>query len=283
MRIRNCIIGFFGVIVAVSFLDINFITKFSTLLAGISVFLIMAAGNMINDYFDFEIDKINKKNRPLPSGRIRKGDVLMLSILFFFSGIAIAKSINIYCLLLAILNSILLMIYDRYSKKILFISNLGVSYLIISIFIFGVFSISPRIIEEISKEEVILLSVLITCAFLMTLSREIIKDIEDLEGDKIKGAVTIPTKFGKKNAKNLAIIFTIVAVSISFLPFLSPIPLTNFDLYVYGFFISIADILFLISLTMNPSIMQRLMVFSMTLALIGFFLGKFITASSPLL
>ncbi len=268
MRIRNCIIGFLGIIVAVLFLDADIASK-NTLLAGLSLIFIISAGNMINDYFDFQVDKINRKDRPIPSGRIKRNSVFMLSFLFFVFGIAIAFFINLYCLILSIVNSLFLVFYGKYSKKMLFVSNLGIAYLTASIFIFGAFSAGLSSFGE----QTMLLSILTTSAFLMTLSREIVKDIEDIEGDKKNNAVSLPIKFGAKKANGAAIIFAVFAIVVSFLPFF--LTTGRFNLYVYSFLVSIADVIFLVSLKMKPEKTQRMMALGMFLALVAFFIGKF--------
>jgi len=267
-RLRNCIIGFLGILVAVLFLDSDILSE-STILAGFSLILIISAGNMINDYFDFQVDKINRADRPIPSGRIKRSNVLILSLLFFVFGIAIAFFINLYCFILSIVNSIFLVFYGKFSKKLLFVSNLGIAYLIASLFIFGAFSAGLSSFGE----KTTLLSILTASAFLMTLSREIIKDIEDMEGDKKSGSVSIPIKFGPTIAKNLAVIFAVFAIVVSFLPFF--LAVGKFNLYIYSFLISVSDVIFLVSLKMKPEKTQRMMALGMFLALIAFFIGKF--------
>ncbi len=269
LRVRNGVMGFLGVLTSAALIyPENFLSN-QVILAGVVVFIIMGAGNMINDYFDFEIDKINKPDRPIPSRKITRNDTLMLSLALFFLGIALSKNINSYCFGLAVLNSLFLIVYGKYSKKLLLISNFGVSYLVASLFIFGALAPFGLNMDLWQKE---ILFVLTASAFFMTLSREIIKDIEDVEGDQEKYAVTLATKFGKNLAKKVAVVFTLLAIFVSCLPFFLSLP--NFHLLGYGFFVGIADIIFLISLTMHPSLAQRLMVFGMISGLGAFFVGK---------
>jgi geranylgeranylglycerol-phosphate geranylgeranyltransferase len=269
LRVRNCVMGFLGVLLTVTLLHPGNALNSRIFLAGIPVFLIMGAGNMINDYFDSEIDKINKPYRPIPSRRINKNETLMLSLALFFLGIALAKNINAYCFGIAILNSLFLISYGKYSKKLLLVSNFGVSYLVASIFVFG--ALAPAGLN-ITGKQVEILIILTACAFFMTFSREIIKDIEDMEGDRANYAVTLATHFGKNKAKKGAVFFALIAIIISLLPFF--LLLNSFHLLSYGFLIISADLIFLISLTMHPSLSQRLMVLGMALGLGAFFLGE---------
>lgn len=268
-RIRNCAIGFFAIFVVAFFLNSTLRVSGKIFLAGISLFFIMAAGNMINDYFDFQADSINKKFKPIPSGKIKRNYVLFLSAIFFILGILLAFFINWNCAILATVNSLILVFYAKFSKKLLFISNLIIAYLTASIFIFALFSTEIALKPDNLK----LVSILIACAFLMTISREIVKDIEDEKADKTIGGTSIPIKFGYDIARNIAIIFTLSAVLISFLPFF--ILKENFNFLLYGILISLADGIFLISFGMKPERAQRIMALGMFIALIAFFAGKF--------
>lgn len=274
IRIRNGVIAFFGVLVgaALVYTTSAITQELRVLVAGFVALLITGAGNAINDYFDYEIDKINKPHRPIPSGRISRSDVFMLSIILFLLGLGLAKYVNDYCLSIAFLNSIILIFYAMYSKKLLLVSNLGISYLVASIFLFGVAATIQEGTSMLSIEEIKIVTILTACAFFMTFSREIIKDIEDIKGDKEKYAVTLPIKIGVKRAKNMAIILTLIAIAFSLLPF--AIETTSFNVYAYGTIIIISDLIFLASLTMHPTLGQRLMVVGMLLALTAFFLGN---------
>lgn len=271
LRFKNGLMSFFGVLIAaeIALYGSQLMLPIGAIIAGISAAMIISAGNIINDYFDFEIDKINKPERPIPSGRISRSDALMLSFALFMIGLGLAKYVNVYCLTLAGLNSVLLIIYGKYSKRMLIFSNLIVSYLVASIFIFGALSVLN--VADLGSMGLRLVALLSSCAFLITLSREIIKDVEDIEGDKKNYCSTLPICIGPGNAKNLAKFFIAFAIILSLVPFVTqPV---NFDLYSYALLIIAADLIFIISLTMNPTIAQRIMVFAMFLALIAFSLG----------
>ncbi len=269
LRVRNCLMAFFGVLIGatLAYSNVAFMPNLEIIAAGIAAFLIMGAGNAMNDFFDVEIDRINKPHRPIPSGRISKSDAMMLSLSLFMIGIAIAKYINFYALLIALANSVILIVYAKYSKRLLLISNIGVSYLVASIFIFGVVSV-----DAFYRSEIKIISIIMGSAFLMTFSREIIKDIEDMEGDKRKYSVTLPIVIGVERSRIIAWIFAISAILSSIIPFF--VNLLSFNLYVYGILISIADAVFLLALTKNPAMGQKMMIFGMSLALFAFLLGN---------
>ena len=264
MRVKNCAIASFAIFIAAAMAlgEITITTKI--ILAAGAAFIIMAAGNAFNDYYDYVIDKINRPDRPIPSGKVKRSDAMMLSLTLFMVGIALAYNINLICFAIAAANSVILIIYARYSKKMLLVSNFIVSYLVATIFIFG----GLAAVGFVEAKPIFILS---GCAFLMTFSREIIKDIEDIKGDKDSGAETLPIYIGAKKAKNIAILFSIVAILLGFMPYI--FKLINNPLF-YLLLIIIADIIFLYSLTKQPRESQKVMVFGMVLVLVAFFVGS---------
>ena len=163
----------------------------------ITVLSIAAGGNAINDYFDFETDKINKPGRVLPSGRISKKEALIFSLLLFLiSLIFLIPIFNFYAASIAIMSIILLVIYTPILKNIIIVGNLTVSLILGLAFIFTTAAfgqIKAGIIPAL-------------LAFGFNFVREIIKDMEDVSGDKGSGINTLPAKYGKQKAKYLAIL-----------------------------------------------------------------------------
>jgi geranylgeranylglycerol-phosphate geranylgeranyltransferase len=276
LRVKNGIIAFFGVLVGGTFVYASGtpVEWAPVLMAGFVAFIVTGAGNALNDYFDYEIDKINRPDRPIPSGKISRSDVLMVSAVLFLVGWGLSKSINDYCFAIAFLNSAILIFYAKYSKKVLFVSNLSISFLVCSLFAFGVAATIQRNVDVVGIEELILVAIVSSSAFSMTLAREIIKDIEDIKGDMEKYAKTLPISIGEEKAKKMAALFTAIAICISLTPFI--LPLGTFNLLIYGIIIIAADLIFIASLLMEPAIGQRIMIIGMVFALLAFFLGNMI-------
>ena len=88
IRPLNCIMMFVATFIGAMIESDDFILM--GILAGIVAFLVGAGGNVINDYFDIEIDKINAPKRPLACGKITKKVGLTYSIVLFGVGIAIS-------------------------------------------------------------------------------------------------------------------------------------------------------------------------------------------------
>ncbi|MFH1788465.1 MAG: UbiA family prenyltransferase [Candidatus Altiarchaeota archaeon] len=272
VRIRNCLIAFFGVLVGALLVAQNpQYMGAKTYIAALTAAVITAGGNALNDYFDHTIDKTNKPDRPIPSGKIPRSDALMLAAGLLLIGMGLAKTVNEYCLVIAAANTIILIAYAAYSKKMLFVANLGVSYLVASVFIFGAFSTIDAA-STLNLEKIKLASVITVCAFFMTLAREIIKDVEDMDGDRKMYSKTLPLVYGAKKAKNTAILFAVIAILVSTTPIALSFP--NLNLRIYGTIVGVADLIFLSALTMFPSLSQRMMIIGMILSLAAFFFGK---------
>ena len=160
------------------------------LLVSIAAFLLLSAGNAINDYCDYNIDRINRPRRPLPSGRIQRLHALIFSVILIAIGIWLGTLINRTAIGFAMLVSAALVGYAFWLKRTPFIGNLVVSGLTGVTFVAGgiaIDSVQGTLVPAIF-------------AFLFTAAREIIKDIEDTEGDL------------KNNVKTLAILNPRLAV-----------------------------------------------------------------------
>ncbi|MFN4133659.1 MAG: UbiA family prenyltransferase, partial [Candidatus Hadarchaeales archaeon] len=144
--------------------------------------LVAAGGNVINDYADREIDRINRPERPIPAGRISPEKALDVARGLFIAGILLSLFLgNLYCFLLAAVNSIALIAYAGALKKRGILGNLMIGYLVGSTFLFGGLSTSVYRLGAVVPSELL---VLVLMAGLSTVGRELIKAIEDVEGDR---------------------------------------------------------------------------------------------------
>lgn len=170
-------------------------------IAGAVVFIITGAGNSINDYFDYKIDAINKPERPIPSGRIPRRTAGIYSSSLFIVGIILAFAINTLLGIIALLSSLTMIWYAYNLKRMLIVGNLTISFLTGLCFVFG----------GIVVHQILLSIYLGFFAFLMTMAREIVKDMEDVKGDKAEGASTLPIRYGNAISSKLAAFFVIIA------------------------------------------------------------------------
>jgi geranylgeranylglycerol-phosphate geranylgeranyltransferase len=181
LRPKNCLMAVFAVFIG-SLLVLRFETLapdmislwMPTAYAISAAFLITGAGNAINDYFDVETDKLNRPKRPIPSGRVSRNSSLAFSVILFIAGILISALTNFLTFGIAIANSLLLVVYSWSLQHKTFFGNFTVAYLTGSTFLFG-----GAAVGNISLP--LLFGLL---AGLTIFSREIVKDLEDIEGDR---------------------------------------------------------------------------------------------------
>ena len=220
------LLGFNGLVLQMSTVDFCLLV--------LATLLMTAAGYSINDYFDTKIDL---KNRPdeIVVGKTIKRRVAMvlhivLSVIGILIGIFIAFKNHLYGLaLINILTMVLLWFYSTRFKHQLVIGNLIISMLAALVaLIVGLYEIpllkimSPEFVNT-TQYHLIWFWILgySIFAFVTTLAREIIKDSEDIEGDKQYGSVTIPVRFGLEKTKYIVVsIVGIMVLSIGYLQFL---------------------------------------------------------------
>jgi geranylgeranylglycerol-phosphate geranylgeranyltransferase len=176
------------------------------------VVLVTAGGNTINDYFDAGIDRINRPDRPIPSGEVQEREAWNVSFILFAGGILIAAFTNLLCIAIALSNALLLFLYAARLKRSCFSGNLAVSYLSASIFLFGG--------AYLGWEGAVRVLPVALITFFAMVSRELLKDAEDVEGDLTAGADTVPVRYGVKATALLSLIFALGAVAGSIYPVL---------------------------------------------------------------
>ena len=207
-RPHNCILaGIVGVLGSV--VALGGIPEFRT---AILIFLVVtlgcAGGNTVNDYFDYEIDKINRPERPLPRGAMERKTALRYAIALLILGLILSYMINMWAFILAVVAYGTMLLYAWKLKPMPFVGNLTVAALTGATPLYGAAGVG----------KLGLAGYLAICAFLVNVSREIMKDIEDIEGDTAKGARTLPIVWGIRRSAYLAVLFAVLTVLASFLP-----------------------------------------------------------------
>jgi geranylgeranylglycerol-phosphate geranylgeranyltransferase len=196
-----------------------------------------AATFALNDYCDLEIDKKNKRlDRPLVRGDILPKYALLLFYILFPIGLTFAWFVNLSCFIIALITGFLAIIYDIKMKKIKLIGNFYIAYTMAIPFVFGGAVISSNI--------PIIVYIIAGIAFLTGSGREIMKDVMDFTGDKAGGVKSLPMYIGKNKSIAITIIFYLLAIIVSFFPFIFLIDAAYYYDYLYLFIVLIADILF---------------------------------------
>jgi len=198
--------------------------NFHFLLLSVSVFLITIGGYLINDIFDRNSDAVNTPNKVYIGQIISLKKVkylyLFVSLLGFLLGLYLSIITDLlYLIWLYLFCVFSLFFYSYYFKKSILLGNILVSVLC-SLTILLTYLFHIKFSTESFSGRSSLYSLVIGYsffAFLTTLIREIIKDIEDVNGDlKIK-ANTLPIIIGRKRASKVAFLFSCIFLVFLFL------------------------------------------------------------------
>ncbi|MBZ6496368.1 geranylgeranylglycerol-phosphate geranylgeranyltransferase [Natrinema longum] len=224
--------------------------------------LAVGAGNAINDYFDREIDRINQPERAIPRGAVSPRGALAFSLLLFAGAVALAITLPTLAIAIAAVNLFALIAYTELFKGLPGLGNALVAYLVGSTFLFG-----AAAVEEIGPAVV-----LFVLAAIATVTREIIKDVEDIEGDRAEGLHTLPIAIGERRALTVAAGLLVVAVVASPVPYLRG----DFGL-AYLVVVAPADAVMLVAAYesfADPSSGQSRLKYGMFLAALAFIVGR---------
>ena len=261
-RPGNCFMGIIGTFIAIwmaAGTDIIDYT-YEIIPSVILVFLFIGGGNALNDSIDFEIDKVSHPDRPVPSGKItpERARNIGFSLLFLSTAISFL-TLDFNCIAVTVTACILMILYELCFKQRGFIGNVTIAVLTGMLFLLG-----SAIVGDISLNFNVAL-----LAILVSVGREIAKDIEDEEGDE--GRFTLPMRIGNRKASILACAFIVAGVLLSFIPIVGSHPLG--PLY---WIVIVADIMFLYSaysVFSNPHAAQKNAKRGMILGLVAFALG----------
>ncbi|WP_143959552.1 geranylgeranylglycerol-phosphate geranylgeranyltransferase [Litoribacter populi] len=167
----------------------------------LSTVLLTASGYMINDYYDVKIDYVNRPDAVVVGRGMRRRMVMILHTIFNFTGIGIGFLVGPRIALINFFAAFVLWLYSNTLKRMPFIGNLTVALLGgMAIWIIGYY-------YQTTKLYVLTYAIF---AFFINLIREIIKDIEDRQGDRKHGCRTLPIVIGFRATKK--VIFAIAGL-----------------------------------------------------------------------
>jgi 4-hydroxybenzoate polyprenyltransferase len=193
--------------------------NFYLLLLILSSVLIAAAGYIINDYFDINIDQVNKPRSNVVDNVISRRWAMLWHSVFSFAGVALGFylgwKLGIFWLgLMNFLCSVLLFVYSTTFKKKLLSGNLIISMLtawsvaVPGLSAFYIAFYSSEIYSGIESNKLLRITILYSAfAFIISLIREAIKDMEDLPGDAKYGCRTMPIVWGINATKVYAAVW----------------------------------------------------------------------------
>lgn len=262
-RLGNCVMAALGALLAaVICAGLDGVQDYAleVLMSMLVVFFFIAAGNSLNDYYDRDTDKVAHPERPIPSGLVAPRTALVVSWALFAAAVAASLPINTWSLTIVVTAIVVMVGYERYLKAEGLVGNLAISWLTGALFLFG----------GAAVERLDLAWILAALAFLATLGREIVKDIQDIEGDK-GSRRTLPMRMGVKNAGIAGSVAFLAAVALSPAPYL-------LDLLSFWYLpaVLVADAIFIYCALIhfrNPEKGQQVAKLAMLVALVAFLLG----------
>ncbi len=276
----NCLMGALTVVIGLlntrSNVPLDKLTI--NIILGVFTYIFLAAsGNIINDVYDIEIDKINRPERPIPRGSISLKQAKELFFLYLFIGIILSLvntlilSLPLINLALAFFFGFMAWVYAKWGKKSGFFGNIivGVSFSIG--LVYGAYLNTPIIPPYIFY--------FFITAFSLLVAREIIKGCEDIEGDKNHGVKTLAIKIGIKSSRNISVIFVLLAVMFFILPIFTTI--LNFFFFIVFMVIGLIEVGYIIVLMFTSDLRKEdlkkislLLKIAMFLGLIAFFFAS---------
>jgi geranylgeranylglycerol-phosphate geranylgeranyltransferase len=137
-------------------------------------------GNVINDIQDIDSDRISHPQRPLPKGDLSIHSAKIFSVILIFISLACGFSVSITHGLATLIPLLLLILYARFLKATPLAGNIVVALLVAYSILYGALN-APGFSMVIYPA---------LFAFLLNISREMIKDIQDEAGDKASGVIT---------------------------------------------------------------------------------------------
>ncbi len=215
------------------FEPLNEFSKFTPtlfIISLISTLLIAAAGYIINDYFDVKTDKINRPETVVVDVIIKRRLAMVLHIILNTIGLILGLYLALKCqqlkLIIFQISSIaLLWFYSTNFKKQLLVGNIVVSILTATIplmpMIYDYYLTAPldpfvkMMLGSYLDSFPLIVFGFAIFAFLMSLAREIIKDMEDFKGDAQTGCKTMPIVWGMITSK--VVTFFIILITIGLL------------------------------------------------------------------
>ncbi|MFT7071586.1 MAG: 4-hydroxybenzoate polyprenyltransferase [Patiriisocius sp.] len=197
----------------------TYLSNFQFILLILSVLLIAAGGNVINDVYDIANDRINKADKIIISKKISIANATSFYIFLTATGVVLGFLLSNWIdhkglSVIFVITAALLYSYATSFKNLLLLGNIIISLLVaFSLVTVILFDIYPGILDSISTSALNATRVIMhyaLFAFGLNFIREITKDIHDVDGDKKAGRNTLPIVIGRKRAGRIVVVLLLV-------------------------------------------------------------------------
>jgi len=233
IRPVNCVMIGFAVIVGAFVSKPPTVPAVQLVLGFLTGFFICAYSMAVNDVYDLEVDRVNRPERPIPSGRVTAGNASRLSYLVLAGGLACSVlSLNPLAVTIAAAYAFLSWLYNSRAKKTGLAGNLIVASSLAIPFIYG---------GEVSGGSIggSLLLMMALTAFFSGVGREVIKSMADVDGDAKRDVNSVARSRGLVFASGVGALFFVLAVLTSWVPLVTGLAS---QLYAYG--VAVPDAIF---------------------------------------
>ncbi|WP_152611508.1 geranylgeranylglycerol-phosphate geranylgeranyltransferase [Psychroserpens damuponensis] len=182
---------------------------------------IAAAGNIINDIYDIDTDNINKPSKVIIGKHVSENTAynlfFALNIIGVILGLYLSHTVDKSSFFsIFVIISVALYVYASYLKGTVLFGNILISFLVaMSIIIVGVFDLLPAMIPQNKEAQLTFLDLIFDYAifaFMINLVRELIKDIQDVDGDYKAGMSTLPIVIGRERANKIAFVISMIPI-----------------------------------------------------------------------
>ena len=262
-RTGNAVMGIVGVVVA-SFMaaGLDIVDGWVNLIiSAVVVFMFICGGNALNDYIDHDIDRTAHPERPIPSGRMERRTALHAAVVMLGGAVVVSfLTFDLECIAIVVIAAVLMVAYEVALKQRGFVGNVTIAVLTGMMFLLG-----GAVVGDAQDNVVVALM-----ALLVSVGREISKDIEDMDSDE--GRLTLPMRIGTRNAAALACVFFVAG------PVLSVLPMVWHSYGPLYYTVVVADAIFLYCAAVvfnDPHRAQKSAKIAMVVALVSFILGVF--------
>lgn len=212
IRAANCVIAAAAVWVG-AWLVTQAFPILPVALTSIAAFLVCAAGNILNDVVDIEIDRINRPNRALVRQVVTVPRAKLLVVAINLGAILVSLFVSLMVGGVVLFSVVLLFWYNLKLKHIPVAGNLVIALLSALTFVVGGMSVDTYLLARLPGP-----LVPAAYALLFHFVREMIKDVEDMEGDRQAGVRTLPQRIGKSSTLALALSIYLLLVLLTLVP-----------------------------------------------------------------
>jgi len=235
--------------------------------AAVSGALIGSGGMVINDILDVEIDRVNKPDRVLVTGAVPMDHARLLYMALNAGALAFGFLLPPAAQYIALFSVLFLYVYSSVLKRTVLLGNLAVGFMTGLAFVYG-----GAAVGNIDRA---LLPAVFAC--LLNVGREIIKDMEDVEGDRMYGAATLPVRFGMNAAAAAATFFIAAVMLAAVYPFAAGIYSLTYAVLVGAGMVTVLSYV-IASLWVNASVanlhrLSTIIKYDMIVGLIAIYLG----------